>query len=205
MNTALFYSTEATGLPLWSQPSDHLDQPHIVQIAAMLVDLDTKEVRASLDVIVRPGDWSIPAEASTIHKIDTELAEALGVGENVALNLFFDLWFNTSLRVAHNESFHARIVRIALKRYFPGVAVSATDTRSLIDIWSAGAAECTARLAKPFCPIEGSKRAPNILEACREFFGPSYRVEHTAGDQARASMELYFAIQIATKGAPTPA
>lgn len=46
MKTALFYDTETTGLPL----SEHPDQPHIVQLAAILVDLDTRREIASMAV-----------------------------------------------------------------------------------------------------------------------------------------------------------
>ena len=29
----LMFDTETTGLPLWKDPSDHPDQPHLVQLA----------------------------------------------------------------------------------------------------------------------------------------------------------------------------
>lgn len=38
MNPALFFDTETTGLPLFEQPSEDPRQPHIVQLAACLVD-----------------------------------------------------------------------------------------------------------------------------------------------------------------------
>lgn len=41
MNAALFYDNETNGLPLFKEPSNHPGQPHIVQLAAVLVDLDT--------------------------------------------------------------------------------------------------------------------------------------------------------------------
>ena len=39
MNLALFYDTETTGLPDFKAPSEAQHQPHIVQLAALLVDL----------------------------------------------------------------------------------------------------------------------------------------------------------------------
>ena len=38
MKLAIFYDTETTGIPLFSEPSEHPGQPHIVQLAACLVD-----------------------------------------------------------------------------------------------------------------------------------------------------------------------
>ena len=52
MNIALFYDTETTGLPLYDQPSDDPRQPHIVQLGAILVDLDARKEIACLDLIV---------------------------------------------------------------------------------------------------------------------------------------------------------
>ena len=48
MNIALFYDTETTGLPLYDQPSDDPRQPHIVQVGAILVDLDTRKKSPAL-------------------------------------------------------------------------------------------------------------------------------------------------------------
>jgi DNA polymerase-3 subunit epsilon len=59
MNIAIFYDTETTGLPLFKEPSEHPDQPHIVQLAGCLVDLDTRKTIASMDVIVKPDGWTI--------------------------------------------------------------------------------------------------------------------------------------------------
>lgn len=53
MNTLVF-DTETTGLPLWNDPSDHPDQPYIVDIAASLFDPTGLEIDR-FDAIVKPG------------------------------------------------------------------------------------------------------------------------------------------------------
>ena len=59
MNLALAYDTETTGLPLFKEPSEDPRQPHIVQLGALLVDLDTRKTIASMDVIVRRNEPSV--------------------------------------------------------------------------------------------------------------------------------------------------
>ena len=73
----LFYDTKTTDLPLWREPSEHPDRPHIAQLAALLC-LDGVEI-ASLNAIVRPDGWTIPDEVAAIHGITTERAREEGV------------------------------------------------------------------------------------------------------------------------------
>jgi DNA polymerase-3 subunit epsilon len=116
MKLALFYDTETTGLPLFKEPSEHPDQPHIVQLAACLVDLDTSNTIASMDVIIKPDGWVIPDEVSAIHGITTAHALDVGIPEELAVDMLMALW-NERTRIGHNESFDARIVRIAQSRF----------------------------------------------------------------------------------------
>lgn len=203
MNTALFYDTETTGLPLFSEPSEDPRQPHMAQVAACLVDLDTRQVHASMDVIVRPDGWTIPDDVVALHGITTEKAAAFGVGELVALNMLIDLWSCAKVRIGHNESFDARIVRIALKRHVP--ASMAGDADANADAWKNAPAECTQRLATPICalpPTEKMKAArrfhyksANLQEAYTHFFGAPFDGAHSAMSDVRACMAVYFALQ----------
>lgn len=195
MRTALFYDTETTGLPLFKEPSEHPDQPHIVQLAAILVDLDTRREISSMDVIVRPDGWAIPDDVAAIHGITTAHAMLVGVPEKLAVRMFMGLWSNR-LRVAHNEQFDARIIRIALLRHF--------DT-AISDSWKSGESDCTATLATPICKIPPTQKmvaakmfknkTPNLGEAYRHFTGADFENAHTAMADVRACMEVYFAIQ----------
>ena len=202
MNLALFFDTETTGLPLFKEPSEDPRQPHIVQLAAALVDLDRRRAIASMDVIVRPAGWVIPDDVAALHGITTEHAMDVGVPEALAVDMLLDLW-QGRLRIAHNESFDARIVRIAMKRYNDGyqpvLAIQPSDT------WKAGVAECTATMATPLCalpPTEKMRKAgrhhyktPNLGEAYKHFTGRQLENAHTALADVQACMAVYFAIQ----------
>ena len=204
MNLALFYDTETSGLPLFSQPSEHPDQPHIVQLGAALVDLDTRKVRASLDVIIRPDGWTIPAVTSAIHGITTEMAMDLGVPAAHAIDMFLELWAQGSrVRIGHNESFDARILRIALMRH-----VDPRDRDLAIpvsDEWKAGRAECTQRLATPFVKAPPSAKmlavgrnhikSANLGEAYQHFTGKPLEDAHSAMADVLGCMAVWFGIQ----------
>lgn len=195
-NLALFYDTETTGMPLFSEPSEDPRQPHLVQLAADLVDLDTRESVQSLDVIIKPRGWEIPAEVSAIHGITTEMANDLGVPEDLAVELFLSI-LGTPLRtrIAHNETFDARILRIALKRYYDD---------AVADTFKAGPTQCTARMSTSICalpPTDKMKAAgrhhfktPNLGEAYRHFTGQELQGAHSAIVDVRACRTIYFAM-----------
>lgn len=192
---AIFYDTETTGLPLFREPSSHPGQPHIVQLAAALVNMETAAVVASIDVIVRPEGWAIPTEVAAIHGITTERAMDEGVPEPLVLDMLLQLWGGQRTRIAHNEQFDARIVRIATLRHRPDMA----------DPWEAGRAECTAQLATPIMKLPPTERmlaagrthpkTPNLGEAFRHFIGAELTNAHSAMPDVLACKDVYFAIK----------
>lgn len=195
MNLALFYDTETTGLPDFKAPSESAHQPHIVQLAALLVDMDTRETLQSMDVITRPDGWTIPDEVAAVHGITTEHAKAVGIPERLAIEMFMELWSGRN-RVAHNQQFDARILRIALMRH---------QSTEVAEIWKGAAAECTAIMATPICRIPPTAKmvnagfnkfkTPNLGEAYRHFTGNELQNAHSAIADVMACRDVYFAIK----------
>jgi DNA polymerase-3 subunit epsilon len=195
MNLAIFYDTETTGLPLFKEPSEHPDQPHIVQLAACVVDLDTQDVINSMNVIIKPDGWTIPDEVSAIHDITTEHALQAGIPETEAIDQFLALW-SGRLRIGHNEQFDARIIRIALKRF---------KNEATANNWKLGSADCTAKLATPICALPPTEKmravgrthfkTPNLAEAYRHFMDSEMENAHNAMADVNACMKVYFAIK----------
>lgn len=205
MKTLLFYDTETTGLPDFKAPSDADHQPHITQLAALLTD-EAGNKLASLDLLVRPDGWTIPPELQELTGITMERAEQGGVPELAALSAFEALWRRASLRIAHNESFDARILRIGFKR-FAGICDP--------DEWKAGPAKCTQVLSTPILklpPTEKMKAAgrnhhksTNLGEAYQFFAGKPLSGAHNAMIDVMACKTVWFAIQErAAPPAPTP-
>jgi DNA polymerase-3 subunit epsilon len=194
---AIFYDSETTSLPLWHEPSEHPDQPHIVQLAALLVDLDTRKTLASLDLTIAPLGWEIPEDVVKIHGISTEYARSVGVPEALAVHVFMELWSRADFRVGHNEQFDARIVRCALHRY-----TALTERAAL---WKAGRSECTQLLATPILKLPPTAKmlaagfnrhkSANLREAYKHFYGDELVGAHSAIEDAQGCMHVYFAIK----------
>ena len=196
MNLAIFYDTETTGLPLFNEPSEHPDQPHIVQLAACLVDLDTRKTIAGIDLIVRPDGWTIPDDVAAIHGITTDHALAVGVSESMAVGMLMELHAAANYRVGHNEQFDARIVRIALMRH---------EDAEQADAWKDAPAECAARMSTKPCAIPPTAKMiaanrrhhkrPNLGEAHEILCGAPLKDAHSAMADVLGCMAVYFAIQ----------
>lgn len=192
---AVFYDTETTGLVRFKDPSEHPDQPHIVQLGACLVDVDTQKVLSTIDVMVKPDGWLIPDDVAAIHGITTEMAGDLGVPESLAVEMLLDM-VGSRTRIAHNESFDARIVRIACMRHFEG---------SQADEWKAGRAECTQQMATPILKLPPTDRmkaagfnkfkTANLREAVLHFTGKPLENAHSALADVHGCMAVWFAIQ----------
>lgn len=195
-NLILFYDSETQNLPLFDQPSEDPRQPHIVQLAACLVSAETRKTIQSMDVIIRPDGWAIPDEVTKIHGIATGYAEQVGVSESLAVGMLMELWDKAAYRVGHNETFDARILRIALMRF---------DSPEMADTWKAGKADCTAKLATPHCKLPPTDKmraagrhhhkTATLSEAYRHFFGKELQDAHSAMADVQACMAVYFAVK----------
>jgi len=194
---AIFYDTETTGLPVFKEPSESENQPHIVQLAASLVDLETRKVIASIDLISRPDGWVIPQETIEIHGITNELAAEVGLSEFVVVNTFIELWKVADKRIAHNISFDDRIIRIALKRNDYG--------DEFADSFKAAPTECTLWQSMPICKVpnvgKGGFKKPKLSEAYAFFFKKPLENAHSARADVDACIAVYFAIQDHAKAA----
>lgn len=184
--SVLFYDTETTGLPLWGEPSDHPDQPHLVELAAVLTD-DDLNIVSQMSVLVEPNGWDIPPEVTALHGIDAALAGRYGVTERTAIDTFTALWSMSTLRVGHNENFDARIMRIAFKRH--GLDHVAEDFR-------AGAKFCTFNKARSLLAGDQPKPDSFALTECVKFFcGKDFIDAHRALPDAMACRLVYEAIK----------
>lgn len=182
---AVIFDTETTGLPIWKIPSDSPEQPHIVSLAALLVDLDTKVIHSTLDVTIKPDGWKIdeddPDGAFQVHGITNELANDIGIPEWTAIDMLMALCEGRK-RVAYNATFDNRMIRIAAKRF---------RSEEIQEAWKAGEYECAMIASKK---VMGG-RNPKLIASYEHFMGKPMEGAHNALCDTMACKDVYFAIQ----------
>jgi DNA polymerase III epsilon subunit-like protein len=183
---ALIYDTETNGFPLYKERSDDPRQPHIVEIAAKLVDLERgNRVIRTLHEIVKPDGWEIPEEAANVHGISQEYATAHGTDElSVVINFYHRFFCHADVVIGHNVAFDNRIIRIAIKRHMD-------DIRA--DSFKAGNFYCTMHTSRRVMKDQGSdlKKPPKLEEAFLFFTGNALENAHSALVDVDATLDVY--------------
>jgi DNA polymerase III subunit epsilon len=198
MKPILFYDTETNGLPLRKEPSDHPGQPHITQLAAELFDADSGRTLAFMDTLIYPGDWwTIPEDLQQLTGITDELVQRFGYPLDDALELFIHMWCEAEVRVAHNESFDQRMIRIEASRVLD-------KNHGFHEDWKAGAVFCTQTnsvsilnlppTAKMLAAGFNKPKSPNLGEAYKYFTGKDLEGAHNAAVDLAACKAVYFGI-----------
>ena len=181
----LFFDTETTGLPLFTEPSDDPRQPHIVQIAAELCTADGTLVE-TYQAIVNIGE-PIPEAMTAIHGITTERMEAEGIPPLQMLSEFFALVDRADEVVGHNVGFDLRMVRIQAARHLGNKWECPKPTF------------CTCTEAKDIvkspAKTRGKFKKPNLTETVKHFFGEALDGAHDAMVDTTACRRVYFAIK----------
>lgn len=189
----LVFDTETTGLPDFKARSADPGQPHLVQLA-MVMHYDDGTEQSVLNQIIKPDGWTISAENAAIHGITHERAMDEGIAEVEAVGTFIMQQGRADLRVAHNEQFDRRILRIAMTR--------GLFARDFIEAIEGRPSYCTCNAAKPILSLPPTdkmlaagftKPKPPKLEECmRHFFSEELPGAHDALIDVRACARIYF-------------
>ncbi|PHS09394.1 MAG: DNA polymerase III subunit epsilon [Blastopirellula sp.] len=179
------FDTETTGLIQFKEPSGGVNQPHMVQVAAMLIDSETKDTLETMNVIIKPDGWVIPQDVIDVHGITNEHTMDVGIPEIEALQMFIDMWKKCDLRIAHNTTFDNRIIRIALKRYMPNLIPDEVwkDRKKYYCTWMS------------FKKLIGGKKGHTLAEAYKYFMDTELEGAHDAMIDIKACMEVYWGLK----------
>jgi DNA polymerase III subunit epsilon len=184
---AFVYDTETTGLPLYQQPSGDVRQPHLVEVAAMVFDTETLEVFGQINTLIRPDEWTIPAESTAIHGITNKMAREHGIYEGDAVVQLIELWQLAEIRIGYSESFDARQIRIALHRYSP----------LHVEPWQAGVATCVGQMARQRL---GAHHMPTLVDAYAALTDETLQGAHRAWPDMEATRDLYLLMHAPWRG-----
>lgn len=106
----LFFDWETTGLLSKREPLSSEKQPRAVSLAAVLT-FDRKPVH-QFRCIVKPDGFVIPAEATAVHGITTDLALEVGLPIRTVLNTFDHLCAVANSIISFNAVFDTSIAKI---------------------------------------------------------------------------------------------
>jgi DNA polymerase III subunit epsilon len=182
----LFFDTETTGLPRNSKApvTDLANWPRVVQVAWLVADADGHEVR-SVERLIKPQGFVIPADATRVHGITTEMALQNGVELAAALGeIAVDLAAATVL-VAHNLQFDEKILGAEFLRLGQRNPLPAKPRL------------CTMQASTDLCQLPGryGYKWPSLDELHRKLFKESLAGAHQALADVRACARCYFELR----------
>lgn len=182
----LFIDTETTGKYDFKADFKASHQPHLVQLACILDDLDGNTVE-EYETIIRVSEVNIPASAAAIHGITTAIANASGIDLKEALREYYRLCKKTNRIVAHNINFDMRIMASAIHR------AKVDDFFKMIPTY------CTMEKATNLLKLPGrygNYKWPTLDEAYRTLIDPEgFEGAHNALNDVRACRSVYYALR----------
>lgn len=182
----LFFDTETTGFPKsFKAPVSDLDNwPRMVQIAWLLFDGEGQELSAS-EHIVRPEGFTIPAAATKVHGITTEMALERGAPLGSVLDEVVEGLEKAEVLVAHNMSFDEKILGSELLRASHPNVVAKRKRR------------CTMRESTRYCQLPGryGYKWPTLQELHGKLFDEDFENAHQALADVRACARCFFELR----------
>jgi len=182
----LFFDTETTGKAKdINAPVENLSNwPRLVQLAWQVYD-DNQNLIEEYDFIVKPSGFTIPLNASEIHKITNEKANLIGTDIIIVLQRFHASVSSADLLIAHNFSFDY------------GVMGSEFLRNNLTNILSSKDHICTMKSSTDFCKINGpyGYKWPTLPELYLKLFNEIYIDHHNALEDSKATARCFWKLK----------
>lgn len=185
MSALLYLDTETTGFLANGHQAGSPAHPHICQLGAQLVS--EGRIVAEMNLLVKPHNWGIPAEATAVHGITTEMCERFGLPMRSVVTLAGRLIQRSSLVVCHNFPFDQMMVWTEMIR---------AETAAELADFLAKPSFCTMDGAAPILNLPATQRMiaagipgpkkPNLGEAYQFFTGQKFEGAHDAMSDVRA-------------------
>lgn len=182
----LFFDTETTGLPKnWKAPVTDLENwPRLVQLAYLVYDFDGNLIH-SCNEIVKPNGFVIPADASNVHRITTDIANQRGSKIEEVFELFSIHLRRAKVVVAHNMAYDEKIIGSELIRL------------GLDNILDSKEKICTMESTVDLCKIDGpyGYKWPKLEELHRFLFKHDFDGAHDALADIQATARCFWELK----------
>ncbi len=182
----LFFDTETTGLPRnWKAPVTDIDNwPRMVQLGWILSDPNGDRVDIG-SFIIKPENYSIPLDASSVHGITTQRALAEGEDLTTALNTFSKLIDQSDFIVAHNIAFDEKIIGAELIR------------KNIKSSFNKKPKLCTMKASTDYCQLPGpyGYKWPKLSELHIKLFGVDFEGAHDASADISATETCFWKLR----------
>lgn len=191
--TGLFFDTETTGVKTKWTPDF---KPALVQLGAILQDLDTKRVLAEIN-LVNCEVGEIPEAASDVHGITTEMAKTIGIQAVLIDEVFARLMKKADIVVAHNINYDLDVVEDNMPRTQSVVGTVPTfDTMasSLYIVKAPLTAKQVYYFTSKGLPPDAPYKSPNLIETHQHFYGKPFEGAHDAMADIRACRDIFFTL-----------
>jgi DNA polymerase III epsilon subunit-like protein len=139
----LIFDLETSGLPIHISPETHkrkrgfpppddiqaYDSARIVSIAWIIIEPITKEIIQQEYYLVKPVDFSIPPEATAIHKITTEFATTNGTDIMQVYESFHKALKRVETILSYNIAFDYNVFKSSLIRHEQNDIIQELDAK----------------------------------------------------------------------------
>ncbi|WP_435356946.1 3'-5' exonuclease [Emticicia sp. SJ17W-69] len=186
MRKIIFFDTETTGLPkYYNAPiTQENNWPRLVQLA-FLEYFEDGSLSAKHNYIIKPEGFSIPRDATLIHRISNQQAQTEGHDLTKVLDLFADAINESVILIAHNFDFDKNIVGAEFVR-------KNFDTKPLLTKRSF----CTMKNKNVvnFCEIQGKNgyKWPKLEDLYFKLFKEKISNAHDASVDIQATAKCFW-------------
>lgn len=185
----VFFDTETTGKWNFKHPVDAPSQPYIVQLAALVTDLDGNELNYFTTLICPTNGYNfvIEKQAESVHGVSFDACCEFGVHINAAMLMFNQFMINAVAGVAHNIDFDAKMIASTCKRIRKPDRL---ETKPNI---------CTMKIYTPIVKLPPKKSGtafkwPTLTETHQHLYGEGFEGAHDALIDVRACKRVYFSL-----------
>lgn len=195
MTHYLFYDTETSGFISGQKTFDDPTQAWCVQIGALLTN--EEEVLEELNIIIKANGRDMNPHAEAIHGISIEKADAEGISELEAVNLFGPMLRKAEMTVCHNADFDWKYVYQLMQRNLNNDQLT-DEARSAfyLDL----PRFCTMKDSRIKSYVgalnkTGKIKWPKLIELYNKLFEKDFENAHDAMADITATKECFFELK----------